>query len=122
MRPIKFRVWDDCSKEFFYQHAAMFLRIEDGTPVWYKFLEKPRNNVNVHCEWPAHLVLQQYTGINDKNGFEIYEGDKIEYQGGVGTVEFFAGMFVCSWYDQTDTELGYMLTADMKIVGNIFEK
>jgi uncharacterized phage protein (TIGR01671 family) len=66
-------------------------------------------------------IVCQYSGIGDKNGKEIYEGDILSYRGRNGFVEFFAGMFMVSWYDQTDDTLGLMTTDEVEVVGNIYE-
>lgn len=53
-RIIKFRAWDANRKVFKYP------KLWDNT--------MPSN-------WDAHYVLQQFTGLLDRNGNEIYEGD-----------------------------------------------
>jgi len=69
-------------------------------------------------------VALQYSGIDDKNQKEICEGDIVKYRlhEGEGIIEFYAGIFFCTWDDQTDDELGYMLTDDLQVIGNIYEK
>ena len=70
MREIKFRAWDKDVKKF----ADMCAIHIDGDIMassqtfggMYDF---------VSDEMADRIVLQQYTGIKDKNGVEIYEGD-----------------------------------------------
>jgi|SRR5579862_8693295 len=61
-------------------------------------------------------IVQQSTECRDKNKMLIYEGDTISYRGEIGTVRFFAGMFIVEWKDQTDNELAYMAIDEIEIV------
>lgn len=58
MREIKFRAWNGETKKMFYPRSVTF----------------PTNT-----EIGSH-VLMQYTGLKDKNGKEIYEGDIVEFK------------------------------------------
>lgn len=75
MRELKFRVWD---KKFYYR--GIKLCIENGVVV-------------DECGVISEAVIQQYTGLKDKNGKEIFEGDIIETVNFIGIVEFANGSF-----------------------------
>ncbi len=66
-REIKFRVWDFNEKAW----------VADGAPMDLNFSLK--NNTilfdNDYYDLGKNLALCQYTGLKDKNGKEIYEGD-----------------------------------------------
>lgn len=66
MREIKFRAWLPNRKIMGDVYKIGFFR-ERNPKVW--FTEKSG------MQWECGAILMQYTGLKDKNGKEIYEGD-----------------------------------------------
>ena len=124
MREIKFRCWYDNQmhkvQDISFRHktinlfGADIIKFEDGT-------------------------LMQYTGLKDKNGVEIYEGDIIDIHQTVNgynqfVIEYDDYKFSARYYNQKTKEIGSWYNYDLdelfelneyekelEVVGNIYE-
>lgn len=125
MREIKFRAWDKFTQKYWnienwhFEDEYLDL-IESADPnskrVWRKFNE---------------VELMQYTGLKDKNGKDIYEGDIIHgydqepdrYDGYIGSsvidvVNFRNGTF---WIGDIWYNVMVMTPPIVEVIGNVHE-
>ena len=113
-REIKFRVWDyDVIQEKYVMRN--FQSIQNNCGAY--FFEPQKYQPNPH-------ILMQFTGFQDKNGKEIYEGDILESfvkkESFKCVVEYIDNGFYCrglgSWQS-----INPLSSRNKTVIGNIFE-
>ena len=65
--------------------------------------------------------IMQYTGLKDKNGKEIYEGDILKNRFGNYALEYYAPEFQLQNFDNYGIDGEYPAFEESEIIGNIHE-
>jgi uncharacterized phage protein (TIGR01671 family) len=127
-RPIKFRTWDKQNKEFSeWTNRDPFFSTSHEKIFFWERIKKEDGSYGgdvVIEDYGDRFVLQQFTGVLDKNGKEIYEGDILKYKSSDPRFD----QTVVRWtHDYEDNHPGFVISSSFcqsgnpEIVGNIFE-
>ena len=75
---------------------------------------------NYYGEEVIPETVGQFTGLFDKNGIAIFEGDIVNHCNNLGTVDYEDGVFVITFTESMDVLL-YHYNELCKIIGNIHD-
>ena len=119
-REIKFRVWADGT--MYTQdngHFTFGVNEHKEAGKYWSCCEYKTNEY--FCDSTDGSILMQYTGLKDKNGKEIYEGDIVRC-GTVGIIKFLDGRFIYDYEHPEDPEqLDVIEVVTGEVIGNIYE-
>lgn len=140
MRKVELRAWDNLKKEMFYdgdkydkrEHAGECLITNKGIYYW---LHETRlkNATDRHFDLSRlilspEIILMEYTGIIDKDGIKIFEGDILlavdMYGGFYGEVKFWNDRWVLCFKNkitESEQNQSMMTVLDSKVIGNIYK-
>ena len=114
MREIKFRAWDKQEKKMVYDVEDAY----DDYPI------DTTSSFGEMLDCPYFYNVMQYTGLKDKNGKEIYEGDILQFSNGnLGEViwSILRAGFDVAFDGAIPEELDVGLADRSEVIGNIYE-
>lgn len=126
MLDIKFRAYDKITKQIFQVRQIDFEAIERNV---YGFITTKSilGDIDTSLSFRSfdNVKLMQFTGLKDKNGKEIYEGDKIGVKIGaidfILKIEFEHGKFMAVGDDDLTAFDLFTITDKCEVIGNIYE-
>lgn len=129
----KFRLYDKAIDEMVYDVCVGFIKDYGKTDDWV-CADTSCGQITYRDDRLKDIILMQCTGIKNKNGKLIYEGDvlKIEYYDygtkyRIGIVEWEDDGFCVTYYNAKDTKVSGCSLVDIvngnkqEVVGNIYE-
>jgi hypothetical protein len=123
-REIKFRAWDNKEKKWLlgYEYPnlggfSMFgecMLFEEWSGILNRFILQQKDRVE------GDLKLMQFTGLHDKSGVDIYDGDILDDNKPWVVIQFDGGAWGLDYANGAGQKYLYPLNSHIKIIGNIY--
>lgn len=114
MREIKFRCWHRAARHLGGRRYAPGMVYD----------EKPGDCLVWKNNGQDIEDIMQFTGLHDKNGKEIWEGDIVKSDRSMGSIIYYDDSFVISWIKNPlgfNDNLVVHIKYGLKVIGNIYE-
>lgn len=119
---LKFRAWDSVKKEMFKDTFAI---TESGQVV---VVEQESIVCPPDYVFVDHLAIMQSTGLFDRNGQEIFEGDIVDYKGRKAIIKWHGSYasFIYRFVDEMQERVSeweplFLAYHHFEIIGNVYE-
>jgi uncharacterized phage protein (TIGR01671 family) len=110
MRNLKFRFWDKTNKRMNKRFAI---------DSWGDLIDRGKGFKYIHGNKAKNIIVMQSTGLKDKNGKDIFEGDVVECSTGrlheVAWDDFRPG------WGLSGIDYEYEWTGTEEVIGNVYE-
>lgn len=122
MREHKYKAWDKTNNQWYMDGNVFDLNYSGSYGDFYFDNDNPYNMREVELEWV------QFTGLKDKNGKMIFEGDILSDEEGLKGNVYFWQTKACFVFGGTDDEMDDWRDTfdlygknDLEVIGNIYQ-